>query len=191
MHFLIGEYFVYRSVWLSVVKKSFADMNDIKNSPCDLHGGLQVPASKSINHRALICASMSRSVTTIRNPNMSEDYLGTLNALKKLGVGCTVEDESITMDARILKDQTGNIYYGESASTLRFLIPLLGVLGLKARLSMSKKLFERPISVYLDVLSNAGMKFEVAENQLAVSGKLRPRNFLYREILVHSLYRDY
>lgn len=152
-------------------------MNDIKILPCNLQGSLQVPTSKSITHRALICAAMSRDVMTIRDPNMSEDCLATLNALKKLGVRCTVENESIIMDALILKNPIDDIYCGESASTLRFLIPLLGVLGLKARLSMSKKLFERPISVYLDVLSNAGMKFEVAENQLVVSDKLRPGKF--------------
>ena len=157
--------------------ESIRVMNDIKISSCDLHGSLQIPTSKSITHRVLICAAMSHDVTTIYNPNLSEDCLATLDALRKIGVKCTIEDKCVTIDARTLKDPADDINCGESASTLRFLIPLLGVLGLKARLSMSKKLFERPISVYLDVLSNAGMKFEIAENHIDVSGKLSPGKF--------------
>lgn len=152
-------------------------MNIMKISPCNLHGRITVPASKSITHRALICAAMSRDRVILQNPCMSEDCLTTLNALRNIGVRCIIENGSVTIDAQNLKYFVENIDCCESASTLRFLIPILGALGIQARLSMDKKLFKRPILAYLDALSGAGMKFEVAENHIDVLGKLFPGKF--------------
>lgn len=153
-------------------------MNTVKIFPCNnLHGSITVPPSKSITHRALICAAMSRECVTILDPNMSEDCIATINALRKIGVRCVIEDECIAIDARTLKDFVDNIDCGESASTLRFFIPILGALGIQAKLSMSKALSKRPMSAYLDVLADAGMKFDVSGGHINVSGKLSPGRF--------------
>ena len=49
------------------------------------NGSVVAPPSKSYAHRILICSALSNSNAFIRNIEMSNDILATLNCLKVLG----------------------------------------------------------------------------------------------------------
>ena len=54
--------------------------------PSSVSGIITIPPSKSITHRAIICASLAKNATTIINPLISEETMLTIEAMRKLGV---------------------------------------------------------------------------------------------------------
>ena len=65
----------------------------------------------------------------------------------------------------------------ESGTTLRFLIPLCLLGGPRTRFTGSKRLFERPLSVYEDICREQGLYFQKTENSLETEGLLRPGSY--------------
>ena len=51
-----------------------------------LAGTVDVPSSKSMGHREIICAALARGESVIDNISMSEDIAATLRCLNALGV---------------------------------------------------------------------------------------------------------
>ncbi len=66
---------------------------------------------------------------------------------------------------------------GESASTLRFLLPAAGALGSPAAFAMEEGLAARPAGPLLDALRLRGMTFERNDNELIAGGKLTAGEF--------------
>ena len=96
----------------------------IRIYPGKVKGSITPPSSKSLSHRALICAALSDGVSTILNTGSSKDIEATVNCLRKAGV--QIEYDGFRAEVR-----GGNFKFGdevidcnESGSTLRFLIPL-------------------------------------------------------------------
>ena len=48
-------------------------------------GPIEIPSSKSLGHRAILCASLSKGISHIRNLNFSSDIEATIEAVKELG----------------------------------------------------------------------------------------------------------
>ena len=66
-----------------------------------------------------------------------------------------------------------DLYCGESGSTLRFLIPVVGALGLIAVFHMEGRLSERPLEPLVSVLREHGMRIEQEGKLLYCSGQLK------------------
>ena len=110
--------------------------------PSKAKGKINIPASKSFLHRAIICASLAEGTSTIKNINMCQDVKNTIDILREI-VPIRIGDDSIEIDGGIDNINKTRFTIHESASTLRLLLPLL--------LYLSKK----PIEVVLDkTLSN-------------------------------------
>ncbi len=60
-------------------------MNNITIKPRMLKGRVKVPPSKSIAHRAIIAAALSKGDCTIGNVALSADIEATLNGIRALG----------------------------------------------------------------------------------------------------------
>ena len=99
----------------------------IKNSV--LNGVVQLPPSKSVAHRALICAALSKYNCKIGPLGNSDDVRATISVLKEL---------------RSNKEFL-NLNCNESGSTLRFLIPVAAALGKHAVFNGNGRLPQRPI----------------------------------------------
>ncbi len=67
---------------------------------------------------------------------------------------------------------------GESGSTLRFLLPVVGALGVECDFVMEGRLSERPVEGLLNALSARGMSFEREGSVLKASGKLVSGDFV-------------
>ena len=141
------------------------------------YGTVTAPSSKSIAHRALICAALADRPSTIYCNGISNDIKATVSCLEGLGAGICIDGEAITVEP---VRRTGNagceavLKCGESGSTLRFLLPVAGALGKAAVFIMEGRLPERPMAEYEAVLSAHGMNITRNENMLYCSGKLDP-----------------
>ena len=137
------------------------DLKNIKLNPGFKKGTIAVPSSKSISHRALICAALSKEQSNIYEINRSDDIDATIDALE------------------VIKKRGDTINCKESGSTLRFLIPVAAALGLTATFTGEGSLFSRPISLYGDLFKDKGVDFKSNDGKLpvTVSGKLLPGKF--------------
>jgi 3-phosphoshikimate 1-carboxyvinyltransferase len=59
---------------------------------------LQLPGSKSIANRALVCAALASGRSTLANVPDGDDTIAMIDALKRLGVGVEVADRVATVD---------------------------------------------------------------------------------------------
>ena len=62
--------------------------------PCKLKGEINAPASKSMAHRYLISAALSKKSCTISGIDYSEDILATVDCLKALGADIKLENNT-------------------------------------------------------------------------------------------------
>ena len=124
-------------------------------------GAVRIPTSKSIAHRALICAALcakpSRSI--ISNVPYNEDIDATLDCLESLGVYFRCENDfekntrTVIVQGRGGQWQDGDrggaiLRCRESGSTLRFMLPLCLLTGSGRTLTGSPRLLQRPLDDY-------------------------------------------
>ena len=102
----------------------------VKLFPCSFDGSVKIPPSKSLSHRALICAALCKGETLISNFVYSEDTLATIGALESLGVKFEKKDKEVLVHGiKRLKLKSKEVYCNESGSTIRFIIPLFSLTG--------------------------------------------------------------
>lgn len=159
-------------------------------TPTVLEGDILIPPSKSISHRAIICAGLAKGSSRIENLILSEDIAATLEGMKAFG--CTVEeiiDEQKSKTITIVikgtdrpKLKRKKIDCAESGSTLRFLIPLAGLAGEKVTFSGRGKLVERPLETYYELFREQGIEFKNEKGglPLTVKGLLQPGMYRIR-----------
>lgn len=129
------------------------------------HGSVCVPTSKSIAHRALICAALtaSESVSVISCVPHNEDIDATLDCLSALGVCLQIEKDPSNTQCRqvTVRGCSGRwnpnkavLPCRESGSTLRFMLPLCLLIEQGISLQGSPRLLERPLSDYDALLAD-------------------------------------
>lgn len=148
-------------------------------------GRIAVNASKSYAHRLLISSALGGSDSLIFCDVISKDIRATIDCLNALGARIESVPGKICVSPvrgnRSAFDSNENppspnnellLPCGESGSTLRFLIPVAGALGVKAAFKMEGKLSERPLDELKNALSAHGMHFEQNKNILKCEGNL-------------------
>lgn len=151
----------------------------VKKSKAD--GVINAPPSKSVAHRALICAAFS-SGSLVSNIAYSEDITATLDCLEALGATVRRYENSAflgNLDPRNFKEDAV-LFCNESGSTLRFMLPICLLCGKKITLTGTKKLISRPLSVYEEICKNNGFLFEKGEDSVTVCGKLTAGEYFVR-----------
>ena len=142
-----------------------------KSTAC---GTVHSPPSKSMAHRALICAGLAKGRSIISNIEYSKDILATIGCLEALGVKCIKHEHSVEVDGGI--DISGkteiSLYANESGSTLRFFIPICLTLGIKCTFEGAPSLMSRPLEIYESICKEEGFLYEKSGNFLTVCGKL-------------------
>lgn len=143
-------------------------------------GTVKAPPSKSMAHRLLICAGLSKGTCVIHGIADSKDVQATVGCLKAMGVKFKLLDDSsvAVTGVDITKASAGQILdCGESGSTLRFFVPICLLSGANAVLKGSKRLMERPLGIYKTICEERGLLFSQDETSLMVKGPLKPGNF--------------
>ena len=138
-------------------------------------GCVEAPPSKSVLHRMLICAALSKGESTVSNAYYSEDILATLDCLEAMGAKIEKTQTSVTVKGFSPFDIPENTVLPcrESGSTLRFLLPLALLCGKRVTFTGSEKLMSRPLFVYEEICKDQNIIFEKGKNSLTVCGKLK------------------
>ncbi|MBQ9249014.1 MAG: 3-phosphoshikimate 1-carboxyvinyltransferase [Oscillospiraceae bacterium] len=144
-------------------------------APGERTGCVRVPASKSQAHRLLICAALGTGETLIRCDGISRDIAATMDCLKALGAEILLlPDGQIQVKPIQAVPAKADLYCGESGSTLRFLLPVVGALGATVVFHMEGRLPKRPLAPLDEQLRDHGMQIEQMGDLLLCSGQLRP-----------------
>ena len=145
-------------------------------SPGQRSGSVCIPASKSQAHRLLICAAMGEKETEIICDGISRDIEATICCLNALGASIRDTGKGTLLVLPVRKTPTGlcELSCGESGSTLRFLLPLVGALGADAVFIREGRLPQRPLAPLDSELNSHGMSFSEVGAKLFCSGQLRP-----------------
>lgn len=147
----------------------------IKIEPSFLNGEITPPPSKSMLHRAIICASLSSGQSIIKNVNYSKDIVATINAFVKAGIDMEQNENSLTIKSNgTLRIAEGDIVdCNESGSTLRFLIPVFTQKDKSIHFTGKESLMKRPLSIYKDIYLKAGNVFDLDGKLLNIVGELK------------------
>ncbi len=138
-----------------------------------LHGSIPAIASKSMAHRLLICAALSRDPSQIRCETLSDDISATAGCLRALGCELTYTGGTFYASPGPCPERA-TVDCGESGSTLRFLLPVISALGIGCRLNLHGRLPARPLSPLYGELCRHGAKISPeGSNPILASGKLR------------------
>lgn len=139
--------------------------------------------SKSYAHRAYICNALSGQRSEIVCEATSLDIEATKACLHNIL-------EVIDKDNLTKADGTFRIFVGqqtrecdlpcgESGSTMRFLLPVVGALGIKANFLPEGRLPERPMSPLREELCSHGMSISPqGQVPFCTRGQLRPGNYV-------------
>ena len=148
---------------------------DITIQPNKLQGTLEAIPSKSQAHRLLICAAFADRPTTICCRTTNRDIEATVECLRALGA--KIHRESFGFHVEPVREIPKNALLPcrDSGSTLRFLLPVVGALGVDATFQMEGRLPQRPLSPLWEELERMGCTLSrpTADN-IRICGKLRP-----------------
>ena len=152
---------------------------DITIHPHPLCGEIEVIPSKSIAHRYLICAAFADGVTQLICPETNRDIEATVDCLNALGAdirrtgsGYDVTPVSVIPESAILN-------CCESGSTLRFMLPLVGALGVNTVFQMAGRLPERPLSPLWEEMERMGCTLaRPTADTVRCAGKLRAGEYV-------------
>ncbi|WP_139904610.1 3-phosphoshikimate 1-carboxyvinyltransferase [Clostridium thermarum] len=145
-----------------------------------LQGTVKVPSSKSIGHRALICAALSQGNSTVENINLSRDIKATTEVLESLGAKFFTSKNSIEVTGTPKLNCSGKeLFCDESGSTLRFLIPIALLQDEKVTFNGRGKLVERPLTPYYKIFDNQQLYYKNNNGLLPLElcGKIKPGVF--------------
>lgn len=147
---------------------------NITITPSDLCGSVPAIPSKSVAHRALICAALADKPTELQNLFSSKDILATQTCLAALGAVCAENGTVQPIDA----PKSGVLNCFESGSTLRFMLPVALALGGNFSFQMAGRLPSRPLSPLYELLQAHGCTLSAqGTSPLTASGKLTPGTF--------------
>ena len=137
-------------------------------------GSITAPPSKSMAHRAVLCAALATGSSHITHLEFSKDISATLAAAGQLCARVTTGPaDAVVEGLGRFAPLTAPVDCCESGSTLRFLIPLASLTGQSITFVGRGRLMERPQSVYETLYREQNLHFEQANGQLTVAGSLR------------------
>lgn len=152
--------------------------SQIKLFPSTLSGDIKIPPSKSLSHRALICASLSKGKSEITNIILSEDILTTINALKQLGAKFEITgDKVIVTGVKKPRYDNNPVFCNESGSTIRFLIPIFSLTNKEITFTGKESLINRPQTIYKKIFEHDQNKFKLFDNKIMVKGSIKARSY--------------
>lgn len=159
-------------------------MNDIKITSSNLRGTIKIPPSKSLCHRAIICAGLSKKISNIENIIFSDDIIATCTGMQNFGVTINKFNDSLIIKGNeFLKINSDKINCKESGSTLRFLIPLALLTGQKITFFGEGRLSERPLTSYYEIFEYNNVNYSRYDHNnkkalpLTLEGKIKPGEY--------------
>ena len=151
---------------------------DILLHPCPLSGSVTVIPSKSQAHRLLICAALADNATTLICPQTSRDMDATAQCLCALGATIDKTAEGYHIQPIAQTPQKAVLDCHDSGSTLRFLLPIAGALGVDTLFQLEGRLPQRPLSPLWEEMERMGCSLSrPTPDTIRCQGKLKPGSY--------------
>ena len=154
---------------------------DIAIHPRKLKGDITIIPSKSQAHRLLICAAFADAPTDLICPETNRDIEATARCLSLICHCIARTDYGYDITPYGYMDRPFDAFWlncHESGSTLRFLLPIVGALGVKTIFKMEGRLPQRPLSPLWEEMERMGCSLKwLNDSELEVTGKLRPGDY--------------
>lgn len=147
---------------------------DITIKPGKLSGSVTAIPSKSQAHRLLICAAFADTETTLLCPETNRDIQATVQCLRSLGATILENKDGYTVIPARKIPEKAELPCQDSGSTLRFLLPVVGALGVDATFLPEGRLAQRPLSPLWEQMELSGCQLSrPTENTIRCCGKLQ------------------
>lgn len=146
----------------------------VNNSNNTLKGTIEIPADKSISHRAIIFSSLAKGKSVIKNFSDGQDPHSTLKVFQNLGVEITKHEGIITVNSTgKLSAPTQNLDCGNSGTTMRLVSGVLAGQNFNSTLIGDTSLSKRPMKRVIEPLSLMGAKIDSCDFKapLKISGR--------------------
>ena len=151
---------------------------DITIRPGKLQGSITVIPSKSQAHRLLICAAFADAPTRLYCPETNLDIEATAGCLRALGADIRREDTGYLVTPANTIPKAATLPCGESGSTLRFLLPVAGALGVDATFELKGRLPQRPLSPLWEEMERMGCSLSrPTATTVRCYGQLKPGSY--------------
>ena len=140
-----------------------------------LRGEINAIPSKSFAHRLLILAAFADKPTQLHCPDTNKDIESTVQCLRVLGATIQRTDSGYTVFPAESIPEAAQLFCGESGSTLRFMLPVAGALGVDAEFVLEGRLSKRPLSPLWEEMERMGCTIHwKSADRLYCTGKLQP-----------------
>ena len=151
---------------------------DITIFPQKLQGSIPLIPSKSQAHRLLICAAFADSPTELLCTQTNRDMEATVDCLNALGADIRRTDTGYFVSPVAEVPPNALLNCCESGSTLRFMLPVAGALGVDATFAMEGRLPQRPLSPLWEEMERMGCTLSrPTANTIRCTGKLLPGRY--------------
>ena len=151
---------------------------DIIITPKKLSGQITAIPSKSQAHRLLICAAFSDRPTELICPSTNQDIEATASCLRSLGATITRTENGYHVIPAAKIPNTAVLNCNESGSTLRFMLPVAGALGVDTTFELAGRLPCRPLSPLWEELERMGCKLSrPTQSTIRLKGRLQPGQY--------------
>ena len=142
--------------------------------PKKLSGTVTAIPSKSQAHRLLICAAFADAPTVLHCPQTNRDMDATAGCLSSLGADIQRTQEGYYVKPVEVLPVTAVLNCQDSGSTLRFLLPVAGALGVDTIFKLKGRLPQRPLSPLWEEMERMGCQLSrPTEDTIRCQGKLR------------------
>jgi 3-phosphoshikimate 1-carboxyvinyltransferase len=127
---------------------------------------IEVPGSKSITQRAMICAALADGESTLFGPLASEDTKYTASALRAMGIDIVEERDRWIVSGRGGKivEPVKDIYLGNNGTATRFLTSVAALGHGRFLITGDKRMEERPIQPLMEALAGWGVDIKSINN---------------------------
>lgn len=125
----------------------------------------------------LICAALSDTPTRITISKTNADIDATVSCLRAMGSEINIDNGVYSITPVKRTDKPVVLDCGESGSTLRFILPVAAVLGLKATFVGAGRLPDRPLGELREQLTEHGISFSAPKMPFEISGTLQGGEF--------------
>lgn len=171
----IGEAMIYKAH-----SNFFTNKEKVTINPKKISGEVVIPPSKSMAHRAVIAAALSKGISTIDNIDFSDDIIATIEAMRTLGAKIEIKEKSLIIDGSDTFTKKGGVIdCNESGSTLRFLVPISIAKENEITFVGRGNLGKRPLDIYYSIFNKQNIDYSYEENilNLKINGELAGDDF--------------
>lgn len=150
-----------------------------------IQGELRVPGDKSISHRSIMLGALAEGTTQVTGFLEGEDALATLSAFRAMGVDIIGPDKGkVTIHGvgmHGLKAPQGDLYLGNSGTSMRLLSGLLAAQDFDVILTGDKSLSGRPMKRVTEPLALMGAEIGTSDGKppLKIQGSKKLKGIDY------------